>query len=88
MLRFRRKNILPLSTGDLYTEFKSILFYKICGILLILFLLYGLLLYDFIHWFIYLLGTFLCIIKIFYVKQFFSNRYNHQILETTHFKTI
>lgn len=78
MMRFR-KNILPISNHDLYIEQTSSFFYQIMFVLLIIFALYGLLLFEMIHWFIYFLGTVLCIIKIFYIQQFFTKQFSNKI---------
>jgi hypothetical protein len=78
MMRFR-KNILPISNHDLYSERTSSFFYQIIFVLLIIFALYGLLLFEMIHWFIYFLGTVLCIIKIFYIQQFFTKQFSDKI---------
>ena len=77
-MRFR-KNILPISNHDLYIEQTSSFFYQIMFVLLIIFALYGLLLFEMIHWFIYFLGTVLCIIKIFYIQQFFTKQFSNKI---------
>ena len=56
MMRFRKNNILPISSNDLYNQRTSTFFNQIMIVLFIIFALYGPLLFEIIHWFIYFLG--------------------------------